>query len=93
MNNRQRTVTTLLAVVAVTLGTSLIVGGSPAAEAQPMVPGDIDMDGIVGVPDLLLLLGTWGSCPAPCPPNCPADIDQDCTVAVPDLLILLSNWG
>ncbi len=26
-------------------------------------PGDIDGDGLVGVPDLLTLLAAWGPCP------------------------------
>ena len=61
----------------------------------PDVPlGDLDGDCIVGVPDLLLLLGNWGPC-ADCklPGDCPADLDGNCTVGVKDLLILLGNWG
>ena len=53
--------------------------------------GDIDIDGSVGVKDLLSLLGSWGSCSS-CH-FCPADLDSDCQVGVPDLLILLGNWG
>ncbi len=55
------------------------------------VPGDLDGDGVVGVSDLLTLLGDWG----PCPPkgDCPADLDGDGSVGVADLLILLANWG
>ncbi|MCH8005637.1 MAG: hypothetical protein IH888_05325 [Planctomycetes bacterium] len=56
------------------------------------VLGDIDGDGIVGVPDLLALLASWGACPTP-PEPCPADLDHDGSVSVPDLLILLANWG
>ena len=56
-------------------------------------PADINGDGEVSVPDLLLLLAAWGPCPGPCPPSCPEDIDGDCAVAVPDLLILLGAWG
>ncbi len=55
------------------------------------IPGDIDADGVVGVLDLLILLGAWGACPD-CD-NCPADLNGDCLVGVLDLLILLSNWG
>ena len=55
------------------------------------VPGDLDGDGTVGVKDLLILLGNWGSCDD-CD-DCPADLDDDCTVGVTDLLILLGNWG
>ncbi len=54
--------------------------------------GDVDGDGLVGVGDLLILLGAWGPCPQ-CPPSCPADFDGDCQVAVTDLLILLANWS
>ena len=57
----------------------------------PVIPGDIDGDGIVGVSDLLFLLGNWGPC-ADCN-DCPADLDGDCSVGVADFLILLANWG
>ena len=54
-------------------------------------PWDLDDNAVVGVPDLLALLGNWG----PCPPkgDCPADFDNSDTVGVKDLLILLGNWG
>ncbi|MCH8006733.1 MAG: hypothetical protein IH888_10970, partial [Planctomycetes bacterium] len=55
--------------------------------------GDLNGDGAVNVPDLLILLAAWGPCPVPCPPSCAGDIDGDCAVAVPDLLILLAHWG
>ncbi|HRP62149.1 MAG TPA: PQQ-dependent sugar dehydrogenase [Phycisphaerales bacterium] len=53
--------------------------------------GDLHIDGVVDVLDLLILLGAWG----PCPPrgDCPADLNGNGTVDVQDLLILLSNWG
>ncbi len=56
------------------------------------VPGDVDGDGVVGISDLLTVLGNWGPCPAPCPPTSTADFDGDCVVGVTDLLILLGNW-
>lgn len=56
------------------------------------IQGDIDLDGVVGVSDLLILLGTWGPCDNPCPPTCAADLDGDCQVGVSDLLIVLGNW-
>ena len=54
-------------------------------------PWDLDDNAVVGVPDLLALLGSWG----PCPPkgDCPADFDNSSDVGVKDLLILLGNWG
>ncbi len=61
------------------------------AQSAPQILGDLDGDGVVGVKDLLILLGDWG----PCPPkeDCPADLDGDGSVGVKDLLILLGNWG
>ncbi len=92
MNNGQRTVASLLAVIAVTLGPSVVVRGSTPAGAQPMglvCPWDLDNSGDVDVPDLLTLLATWGNIPTPDPP----DFDGDGVVAVPDLLELLAHWG
>ncbi len=53
--------------------------------------GDLNGDGVVGIPDPLALLGAWGPCLS-CS-DCPADVDGDCQVGVTDLLILLANWG
>ncbi len=58
---------------------------------EPQVPGDLTGDGSVGVPDLLILLGTWGTCADPS--ECLADLDKNDAVGVSDLLILLANWG
>ena len=54
-------------------------------------PQDLDADGSVGVPDLLLLLGSWGLCPPK--GDCPADFDDSGDVGVKDLLILIGVWG
>jgi hypothetical protein len=59
---------------------------------QPILPGDLDNDGIVGINDFLLLLGSWGPCPAPCPPVCVGDINGDCDIGISDFLELLANW-
>lgn len=56
-----------------------ILGPEPSA--------DVDGDGVVGLSDLLLVLGNWGACD-----GCPEDIDGDGTVALPDLLIVLAAW-
>ncbi len=60
-------------------------GGCGGCEA------DFDGDNVVGVKDLLFLLGAWG----PCPPKeeCPADFDDSGDVGVKDLLFLLGAWG
>jgi len=52
---------------------------------------DLDGNGKVRVPDLIILLGAWGPCPAPCP----ADIhgSGDGIVRLDDILLLLGSWG
>lgn len=67
-------------------------GRIQSCAARSNIPGDLDGDGAVGVADLVILLGEWGSCPAQ-PDACPADIDLDDIVGITDLLILLANWG
>lgn len=57
----------------------------------PVIPGDLDGDGIVGASDLLILLVSWGLCDD-CD-DCPADLNGDCSVGAADLLILLVNWS
>jgi predicted outer membrane repeat protein len=56
----------------------------------PVKFGDVDGDGIVGITDFLLLLGTWGSCVGDC---CLADLDLDGNVGITDFLLMLANWG
>ncbi len=90
---KKRTVAGVLAVMAVTLASGLIVQDSPTAVAQPMgeaCPEDCQAvpDGIVNVPDLLALLSQWGVCI-----NCSCDFDNSNTVSVPDALQLLAAWG
>ncbi len=54
--------------------------------------GDLDEDGVVGVTDLLILLGNWGPC-LDGAAACPGDINNDGNVDVTDLLLLLGHWG
>ena len=63
---------------------------SVAVRLTPIVPrlGDLDGDGVVGVSDLLILLGSWGACE-----GCPADLDGDGDVDAADLANLLGSWG
>ncbi len=51
---------------------------------------DLNGDDVVGVVDLLGLLGSWGPCAKGC---CLANLDLDGNVGVSDLLALLANWG
>jgi hypothetical protein len=53
---------------------------------------DLDMDGVVGITDLLTLLAAWGPCPDP-PLECPADLDDSGDVGIDDFLDLLAAWG
>ena len=62
-------------------------------QLRRIVTGDLNGDGSVGVPDLLLLLNMWGPCGECTSGGCPADLDGDCNIGVDDLLILLANWG
>lgn len=69
-------------------------GGSVSVllnETSPGPIGDLDGDGIVGTPDLLILLGMWGPC-GDCN-DCVADLNGDCNVDTTDLLMLLGNWS
>jgi hypothetical protein len=49
---------------------------------------DVNGDGIVGVDDLLQIIGSWGPCS-----GCPADVDGSGDVGVDDVLAVLSYWG
>lgn len=59
--------------------------------AAAEVSADLDGDGVVGVTDLLQMLGAWGPCPDP-PDPCVEDLDGDDFVGVVDLLMLLGHW-
>ena len=50
-------------------------------------PADINADGIVGVNDILVLIGDWGTT------GSPADLDGSGAVDANDLLMILAAWG
>ena len=50
--------------------------------------GDFDGDSVIGVSDLLQLIGAWGNCD-----NCDEDLDSNGIVDVSDILLLISSWG
>lgn len=50
--------------------------------------GDFDGDSVVGVSDLLQLIGAWGACQ-----DCQEDLDGNGFVDVGDVLQLISAWG
>ncbi len=76
---------TLVATVAV------VFSGRPAVAVESCSPGDLDLDGFVGITDMLTLLAEWGVCADPA--SCPADLDGDGTVGIQDFLGLLAAWG
>lgn len=56
---------------------------------DPVCPEDLDGNGLIGVPDLLMILGEFG-----CMQNCGiADIDGDGQVNVGDALLFLAAYG
>jgi subtilisin family serine protease len=56
-------------------------------EFQKACLGDINLDGMTDITDLVMLLGSWGESAAM------ADVNNDGIVNISDLLILLANWG
>ena len=53
---------------------------------------DLDLDGVVGPSDLVMLLGAWGPCPPHAGP-CPWDLDGNLGVNADDLIAMLGAWG
>ena len=51
-------------------------------------PEDLDLDGVVGISDVLLLLGEFG-----CASSCAGDIDSDGSVNVADVLQMIAAFG
>ena len=50
------------------------------ADVSPRIPGDVDLDGLVNVTDLLKLLGAWGT---RAPGDAPADFSRSVTLPRP----------
>jgi hypothetical protein len=76
--------------------TSAIVSDIATGWGGFVSPGDITVDGVVNVNDLLAVINSWGPCPVP-PSECPADVapspNGDGNVNVNDLLMVINNWG
>jgi hypothetical protein len=63
--------------------------------SQVVCTADVNGDHLVGVTDLLTVLGNWGPCPFP-PVACVCDValvPPMGTVDVSDLLMVINNWG
>ena len=50
--------------------------------------GDFNNDGVIGIGDLLMLLGDFG-----CPADCNHDMNGDGSVTTSDMLVMLSLFG
>jgi hypothetical protein len=61
-------------------------------EPVPTCLGDLDLDGEIGLGDLVILLGRWGPVRGPFLYDA-ADLDPNFDIGFADLLILLSRWG
>jgi hypothetical protein len=55
---------------------------------DPVLPGDVDGNGVVDVEDLVTVILSWGDCM-----GCPADLDGDGMVGVTDMVIVILNWS
>lgn len=81
---------------ALVLGVVMVMCSGPAT-AESTCPGDLTGNQIVGVEDLMLLLGAWGACDDPVVTDvnesCVGDINNDGVVDLSDLFILLAHWG
>ena len=60
------------------------------ADVTPQIIGDVNMNGVVDVQDLLALIGAFGPLPVGGPL---ADFNNDFYVDVQDLLALIGNWS
>ena len=63
---------------------------TPGTENPPCpnpCTADVDGDGVVGVNDLLALIGGWGS------NDSTLDLDGSGSVDVADILLLIAAWG
>jgi hypothetical protein len=58
----------------------------------PSRPGDVNLNGITNIDDLLSVINAWGNCPLP-PAFCPADINCSGKVDIDDLLGVINGWG
>jgi hypothetical protein len=66
-----------------------ILSASIDCDSTEPCPSDVDGDGVVGVGDILTLIGNWG----PCTGDCIGDVNGDSTVDVSDLLEVVGTWG
>ncbi|MCH2132939.1 MAG: hypothetical protein MK116_04225 [Phycisphaerales bacterium] len=59
---------------------------------DPMPPGDVDGDKVVGINDILAVLAGYGQCPPHPSRLCEADVTADDQVDIDDILGVIDNW-
>jgi len=64
----------------------LVIGGHSCSNDSPCI-GDVNLDGVIDVNDLLILLNYWGEAIPE------YDFDEDGTVSIGDVLLVFANWG
>lgn len=64
----------------------MLVEGEASA---PACPADIDGSGLIGVEDMLIVLGAYGCAVA----GCPGDVDGDGLVGASDIVLFLAQYG
>ncbi|MDP7008968.1 MAG: hypothetical protein QGI78_05290 [Phycisphaerales bacterium] len=60
------------------------------SDVAPQIAGDVDMNGVVDVADLLALIANFGAMPLGGPL---ADFNNDFQIDVSDLLVIIGNWS
>ncbi|MCH2142276.1 MAG: hypothetical protein MK077_04685 [Phycisphaerales bacterium] len=58
-----------------------------------VLPGDIDLDGVVAIDDLMIIISRWGEQCDDANDNCQgADLDESGQIDMGDLLMVIANW-
>jgi formylglycine-generating enzyme required for sulfatase activity len=78
----------LCCILGMAIAAAPIALAAPTALVQTACSADLDRDGMVGAPDLAVLLGAWGPSA-----DSIADLDQSGAVDAEDLSALLAFWG
>lgn len=56
----------------------------------PVLPGDVDNDGVVALPDIAMIIGSWGQ---QVDPYMSGDADGDGVVDLADIALVIGHWG
>ncbi|MBC8203229.1 MAG: hypothetical protein H8E91_05310 [Planctomycetes bacterium] len=85
------TIVSLAFIGLLTLPTTVVAAGDPCDQPLPFCPEDIDLNGEIGIDDVLQILLHWDECgdgtyrPV-------GDIDGDCCVGILDVLQIIDRW-